>query len=378
LMIAALGLVSQIHVCSSQFTPTGTYRAPTFPGMCKISLKSWGYVDSDDSKNSYIKVNGVTYFDSFSANFGYRGFNLVTLDTETCKASNFGHWDTHQIPGDANGLAAYINGQPDGTHILGVISDSATYTSLGASAVAALNSIGVDVPGLALQDKVLFHAVKGEPAKTFSRMGKKGGGSVYYDEKPGVCDVSMKSWGYIDNGDSKNSYIKVNGVSYMDSMSANFGYRGFNLIILDTSTCKASNFGHWDTHQVPTEANALAAYINGQPDGAHILGVISDSATYTSLGVSAVSALQSIGVDVNGLRLQDKVLFHAVKGRPQETFAQKDRAGGGSIYLEEKAVCKNGGILTIDRVAGYYQCVCASDKYYGDFCEQVEDSWLYK
>jgi hypothetical protein len=91
-----------------------------------------------------------------------------------------------------------------------------------------------------------------------------------------------------------------------------------------------------------------------------------------------VAALQSIGVDVNGLRLQDKVLFHAVKGRPQETFAQKDRAGGGSIYLEEKAVCKNGGILTIDRAAGYYQCVCASDKYYGDFCEQVEDSWLYK
>jgi len=376
-MIAALGLVSQIgQVCSSQFTPTGTYRAPTFPGMCQISLKAWGWIDAGDTKNGYIKVNGVTYFDSFSANFDYRGFDLVTLDTTTCKASNFGRFDLNEVAADSDRLATYIANQPDGTHILGVTSDSAFY-ALQNSARVALMSIGVDITGYANWDKVLFYAVKGHPEKTFARLVKAGGGSLYYDEKPGLCDVSMKAWGWTDTGDTRNSYIKVNGVVNVDSFNGNTAYRGFDLVTLDTSTCKASNFGRFDLNEVAVDSDRLANYIANQPDGTHILGVTSDSAFY-ALQNSARVALKSIGVDITGYANWDKVLFHAVKGRPQETFARLVKAGGGSIYYEEQAVCKNGGILKIDKVAGFYQCECASEKYYGDFCEQVEEAWLYK
>jgi len=185
-----LVLVSLGHVVSA-ITPvvTGTF-VPTLPGQCAINLKAFGFADTGVgmTKTSYIKVNGITYFDNVDTNVAYRGFNLVTLDINTCRASNFDHFDTHEIPADSDRLVTYINGIPDGAHVLGVTDDEATL-GLSAAAKAALSSIGVDVTGLDYRGKLIFHAIKGRPEKVATRMNKVNEGNLFYEERAGTCAV---------------------------------------------------------------------------------------------------------------------------------------------------------------------------------------------
>jgi hypothetical protein len=158
----------------------------------------------------------------------------------------------------------------------------------------------------------------------------------------------------------------------------NVPWKGFNLIVLDTTTCKASNYQHFDTNAVAADSDKLAAYINGLPDGTHILGVTCDEASY-SLQNSANVALKSIGVDVTGLASRDKVLFHAIKGQPEKTFARIGKAGGGSIYYDEKAaceVCKNGGVLKANDDGNGLVCQCTSGKFIGLYCDKIRPECL--
>jgi len=186
----ALGLVCTSHVTSAVTpTVTGTFK-PTTPGNCDISMKAFGWLDTGANmvKSSYIKVNGLTYMDSFNGNFDYRGFNVVTLDMNTCKASNFGHFDTWAAAGEGDKLATWIYSIPDGTHILGVTSDDG-FQNLPESAKAALRSIGVDTTGRVYSDKMIFHAIKGKPDKAIVRIGKTKEENIFYEEKAPTCAI---------------------------------------------------------------------------------------------------------------------------------------------------------------------------------------------
>jgi len=195
-----LGLVSLSHVGSAATpTTTGTFK-PTAPGQCDISMKSvgGGGTFNDINKNSYIKVNGLTYVDSFVGKVGYRGFNLLQLDTNTCKGIDFDHFDTWASAPDSDRLTNYIYGIPDGTHILGVIIDG-VLNALNAGAKAALKSIGVDMTGLVHLDKLVFHVVKGQPRKTIVKSSKAAEDDLLYEEKAGPCIVCQN-----------NGFLRVN------------------------------------------------------------------------------------------------------------------------------------------------------------------------
>jgi len=181
-----LGLVSLGHVINAA-DPTGTYYASSFGG-CDISLKAYGYSDTDATRGSYIKVNGLTYLDSAGNNVAFRGFNMVTLDTSTCRASNFGHWDTCGYPAESEKLASYIYNLPDGTRILGVTSDD-FISNIQDSARNALKSIGVEFPGMDIRSKLLFDVVKGKPDKAVVQIAKPFGNSIFYEVKAPICNI---------------------------------------------------------------------------------------------------------------------------------------------------------------------------------------------
>jgi len=188
-----LGLVSWGHVVSAvapEVTVTGTF-VPTIPGQCDINMKAYGFTDTGVgmTKTSYIKVNGLTYFNDSDVASAYRGYNLITLDVNTCRASNFDTFDTHYAAANGDRLDSYIKGIPDGTHVLGVTDDEATM-KINAAAKAALSSIGVDVTGLGYRDKLIFHAIKGRPQDAVVRTSKVNEANLFYEERAaGTCNV---------------------------------------------------------------------------------------------------------------------------------------------------------------------------------------------
>jgi len=185
LMIVVLGLVGLSHVIKADPAVTGTF-TPTSAGTCQINLRAFGNADTG-GKSGYIKVNGLTYLAAVDTDVWARGFNVVTLDMYTCKASKFGHFDTYNSGTEADALAKYINDSPDGTHILGITCDDAT-NALSDNAKKALKSIGVDVSGMVFHDKALFHAVKGHPDQTVAKVGVKDTANLVYEEKPASCN----------------------------------------------------------------------------------------------------------------------------------------------------------------------------------------------
>jgi len=180
LIAVVLGLVGLGHVINADVT--GTYFAP--PLGCTISIKAYGNGDSGDAATritGYIKVNGLTYW--AGADAANRGFNLVTLDPNTCKASNYARFDTYLAAANSDALATYINNLANGTHILGATGDDVTQ-ALQASAKNALKTLGVDVSGMVFHDKALFHAVKGHPEQTVAKFGVANTANLFYEEKP--------------------------------------------------------------------------------------------------------------------------------------------------------------------------------------------------
>jgi len=195
---------------------------------------------------------------------------------------------------------------------------------------------------------------------------------------PGSCDISMKAFGWVDTGATmtKSSYIKVNGLTYFDSFNGNPDYGGFDLVTLDTNTCRASNFAHFDTYASAPQADTLANYIYGISDGTHILGVTSDDG-FNALNDNARAALKSLGVDATGMVYGDKLIFHAVKGKPAKAVAKSNKAKEDNLYYEEKAstcgICQNNGVLRVNSAGTGFECQCPK-VYIGLYCEKFSEA----
>jgi len=188
----------------------------------------------------------------------------------------------------------------------------------------------------------------------------------------------MKSFGWVDTGATmvKSSYIKVNGLTYFDSFNGNVVYRGFDLITLDTTTCKATGFAHYDTCGSAAEAEQLATYIYGIPEGTHILGVTSDYG-FLALTANAKAALKSIGVDTTGMVYADKLIFHAIKGKPDKAIVKTGKTKEENIFYEEKAatcnICQNSGVLGVNAAGTGFECQCPK-VYTGLYCEKFSEA----
>jgi len=204
-----LGLVSVGYVFAAATAPavTGVFN-PTPPGQCDINMKAWGAQDTgvDMRQSSAITVNNLTYVDSYNGNTAYRGFDVVTLDFNTCKAANFDHFDTFSYSSDADNLSKYIYGLSDGTHILGVTSYDG-FNNLNPAAKAALRAIGVDVTGLEIYGKLIFHAIAGKPEKTKVKTSKAKEGNLFYEEKS--CHLHRLSKQRISESERCRNWFRV-------------------------------------------------------------------------------------------------------------------------------------------------------------------------
>jgi len=149
---------------------------------CDIYLKSWGYVDTGpDTGLCQMSINGVASFSSFktdSNRAAYRGFNLMTVDLNTCKAGPVTSYDTHAYKDQAVRLNNYLQGLPTGTTVVGVICDSGNENGVLDPAKATFKSLGVNADNVSLRTKLAFITTKGSPSKTVQLSAASGGPSL--------------------------------------------------------------------------------------------------------------------------------------------------------------------------------------------------------
>jgi len=202
-------------------------------------------------------------------------------------------------------------------------------------------------------------------------------GTYYPPSQPGVCNVTMKAFGWEDtatNGDVLSAYIIVNGLTYVNTPKLDWTYRGFILVVLDPLICKASTFDAFDTHGDAGSSTRLFNYLNAIPDGAHVLGVVHHGVILT-LQPNAKTALMTVlGVNTSILVEQfDKLLFHAVKGSPDKVIVRSSKRATDQLYFTEMTAacnfCQNGGVLKVTDTGNTFKCICPA-KYTGTYCEK--------
>ena len=93
-----------------------------------------------------------------------------------------------------------------------------------------------------------------------------------------MCPVSLLAWGFSDT--NQLGYITVNGTSVVNTArtSSNVGL-GFYIAVLNPTKCIASGLVNYSPRYVPSDANALAKYLQGLAAGTVIVGVTADTAT---------------------------------------------------------------------------------------------------
>jgi len=215
------------------------YLANGSGGPCDVSMRSCGQDHSGDD-NSYIKVNGVTYFSAPLSETHFEGFDMVTLDLHTCKASNYKHFDVCISGGENDNLANYINGLPTGTQILSVTHGTAAGCIIPwimPNSYEALKSIGVDVLKLdiSLEVKLIFHAVKGQPDKIVVKTKEPGTKCLDYNEiipaSTNACSTNGSLLGLVSFLGCTVNGILLSVVNGVINLAA-----GSSLCVLDPNT----------------------------------------------------------------------------------------------------------------------------------------------
>ena len=142
-----------------------------------------------------------------------------------------------------------------------------------------------------------------------------------------VCQVEVVSWGMSDNG-LHSEYIAING-----NRVQNLGfYIGVNLVQLDPRSCSYSNVRFYNTHNLTTDSDNMATYINGLPLNTVLIGFTADDAQ-NALTQNASNALLAIGVNVTRLQYRGKVSFVAQIGQPATTVSQMAPPGGENLKI---------------------------------------------
>jgi Interleukin-like EMT inducer len=132
------------------------------------------------------------------------------------------------------------------------------------------------------------------------------------------CHIEAVSWGYDDSGPPLAGEIAVNGDRVFGATSVDF--RGFNTIELNVTTCSTSNPRRFDTWRSMTASENMATYVNSLPVATVLIGVTSDEAS-SNLTPNAITALNTIGVDISGLLHRGKASFVAQTGQPTMSWS---------------------------------------------------------
>ncbi len=100
--------------------------------IAHIEVESAGF---SDGNHAYFQINGQYVF------FGGRGHNLVVLNSETGAIIDLRNFDTWGEVGQADSMAAYVNGLADGSIVLAAVRDEGS-AHMTEAAHLALQSLG--------------------------------------------------------------------------------------------------------------------------------------------------------------------------------------------------------------------------------------------
>ena len=153
------------------------------------------------------------------------------------------------------------------------------------------------------------------------------------------CLIEALAWGGVDSS-VYTGYIAINGNRALSTTVG--GYRGFNLVQLDVSSCSSTNIVKYDTYLYTSDSDVMATYINALPLYTVLIGVTADD-PQQSLNQNAKDALFAIGVNVAGLQYQGKVCFVAQIGQPGTSVSLIGLSGGNNIKL---SVNVTGKVIT--------------------------------
>jgi len=143
--------------------------------------------------------------------------------------------------------------------------------------------------------------------------------------------VTALAWG-TDDLIISDGYISAGSTTVWTSDSPDNLYRGFNIALLNVTTCSISSTMTFDTFLSSTNSINLANYINGLPMSTILVGVTADEAS-SSLETNGQAALNSIGANVNGLLYRGKVAFVAQIGQQSATLSRTAAPGGNNVQI---------------------------------------------
>jgi len=78
------------------------------------------------------------------------------------------------------------------------------------------------------------------------------------------CYIRLHGWGMpssVDPGPKCFYAIETNGFQQLNVTPAPDQQRGIHSLIVDASTCSASDYQHWDTHEFSSESVRLGNYL---------------------------------------------------------------------------------------------------------------------
>ena len=133
--------------------------------VCIIEAQAYGASDNRQTQYAYVKINGVAVWQaSWAGQYpAYRGVNVILVDRSTCTLQEWHNFDTHGR-GPAGRLRDYLQGQSNGTVLVGVSCDEAS-NDLDA-AEATLSALGANVSDVGWRGAWVLVAEIGNPSKT--------------------------------------------------------------------------------------------------------------------------------------------------------------------------------------------------------------------
>jgi len=131
-----------------------------------IEGQAYGKNGNGVPKYGFLKLNGDAVWQAsvFGEYTNHRGANMFVVDRSTCTVVDSQNFDTWGDTSAAALLREYIEGQSDGTVLVGISCDEASRYL--AAAEATLAGLGADVSDVRDRGAWAFVAVKGDPAKT--------------------------------------------------------------------------------------------------------------------------------------------------------------------------------------------------------------------
>ena len=177
------------------------------------------------------------------------------------------------------------------------------------------------------------------------------------------CSIEAQAFSANNNSETRYGYVKLNGVavwraSWMGEYPVS---RGANMFVVDTATCALQDARNFDTYDSSRAAVQLSEYLRALSIGTVLVGVSCDEASRYLM--SALPALNALGVDVSDVGDRGAWAFVAEKGDPSKTKLDKERT--------ERAANARQPRITVTLTASVAGAIYTVDK---KLCYRKEDS----